>query len=340
MRTALADIAHTAETLIHLAPGDSVLDIGCNDGTLLASYATEGIYKVGVDPAQNLAPLSRKVADQVIVGFFSADAFQTSPELRDRRPKVVTSIAMFYDLEEPRRFVADVKSVMDPNGLWIVQMSYLPLMLRDHEIGNICHEHLEYYSLQSFEYLLALHDMKIVDVELNDVNGGSLRAYIRNADADPAGFADPTYRELADARVQQLREDEQKLGLDRIEPYTEFAVVRADQERRGRLHPRADVARQEGLRLRSVDEGQHGPSILRTRFNADHRGRGAQQGQVGAADGWHAYPDRVGGGGAASEPDFFLVLPWHFLREFQEREKPYLMAGGRFILPAPHFMLL
>ena len=87
---------------------------------------------------------------------------------------------MFYDLEDPNRFVADIKKVMHPDGLWIVQMSYLLLMLKTNDFGNICHEHLEYYSLQSFEYLLNLHDFVLVDVELNDVNGGSFRAYIRN----------------------------------------------------------------------------------------------------------------------------------------------------------------
>src|SRR5512143_5097 len=147
MRNALADIANMAETLIHLREGDSVVDIGCNDGTLLASYKTGGIRKIGFDPAENLAVFSRKIADKLLVGYFEADAFRSDADLRRCRPKIVTSIAMFYDLENPNKFVSDIKSVMDPEGLWIVQMSYLPLMLKTNEFGNICHEHLEYYSL-------------------------------------------------------------------------------------------------------------------------------------------------------------------------------------------------
>ena len=341
MREALADIARKAETLIRLAPGDSVLDIGCNDGTLLASYTTGGVYKIGVDPAQNLAALSRKVADHVVVGFFSAEAMSGTPEVRDRKPKIVTSIAMFYDLEEPRRFVSDIRKVMDPEGLWIVQMSYLPLMLRDHEIGNICHEHLEYYSLQSFEYLLALHDFEIVDVELNDVNGGSLRAYIRNRSADPARFADPTYRELAQTRVQQLRDEERKLGLDSVEPYRDFAVW-CERIKRDVV----DFIREQTSRGRKVYV--YGAS---TKGNTVLQYYGLDSSLITAAaernkDKW----GRVTVGthipivseeeARDAKPDYFLVLPWHFLREFQEREKAYLMAGGRFILPAPHFMLL
>ncbi|HEX2060165.1 MAG TPA: class I SAM-dependent methyltransferase, partial [Thermoanaerobaculia bacterium] len=223
MRDALADIAHKAETLIHLKEGDVVLDIGCNDGTLLASYETGGITRVGVDPAQNLAQHSRKIADHVIVGYFDRETIEADETVRDLRPKIVTSIAMFYDLENPRKFLRDIKHVMDPEGLWIVQMSWLPLMLREHELGNICHEHLEYYSLQSFEYLLRLEDFEVVDVEVNSVNGGSLRAYIRNKSANPENFADATYRQLAQARVQSLRDQEAGLALADAAPYDEFA---------------------------------------------------------------------------------------------------------------------
>jgi len=341
MRSALADIAHKAETLIHLAPGDSVLDIGCNDGTLLAAYATENIFRIGIDPAQNLAPLSRRIADEVVVGFFSSEAFFDHPALRDWRPKLVTSIAMFYDLEEPRRFVSDVRKVMDPEGLWIVQMSYLPLMLRDHEIGNICHEHLEYYSLQSFEHLLSLHDLEIVDAELNEVNGGSLRAYIRSKTADPTRFGDATYRQLAAARVQQLRDDERTMGLDRLEPYREFAVwcerIKNDV---------VDFIREQTSRGKEVYV--YGAS---TKGNTVLQYYGLDAALITAAadrnqDKW----GRVTVGthipivsedeARKANPAFFLVLPWHFLREFQAREIAYLLNGGRFILPAPHFMLL
>ena len=223
MRTALADIADKAETLAHLEKGDAVLDIGCNDGTLLASYKTGGLRRIGFDPATNLAGFSRKAADTVVVDCFTSEAWSGEAALAGVRPKVVTSIAMFYDLEEPNRFVADVKRVLRPDGLWVVQMSYLPMMLRMNELGNVCHEHLEYYSLQSFEYLLQLHDLEVVDLELNDVNGGSIRTYIRNRGIDPTAFADATYRKLAMERVQALREEEIRLGLDGIEVYREFA---------------------------------------------------------------------------------------------------------------------
>ena len=341
MRNALADIANKAETLIHMHRGDSVVDIGCNDGTLLGCYKTGGIRKIGFDPAENLAVFSRKVADKLVVGYFEAEAFQSDADLRGRRPKVVTSIAMFYDLENPNKFVSDIKTVMDPEGLWIVQMSYLPLMLKTNEFGNICHEHLEYYSLKSFEYLLSLHGFEIVDVELNDINGGSLRAYIRNRNADPNRFADATYRELAAERVQSLREQEVRLGLDDIEVYREFAVWvnRIKEDVVGFI--KEQVAG--GKKVYVYGASTKGNTLLQY-FGLD---------RTLIASAAERNPDKWGKetvgtripivseeDARAAKPDYFLVLPWHFLEEFRLREKAYLLSGGRFIVPMPNFTLI
>ncbi len=341
MRNALADIANKAETLIRLKEGESVLDIGCNDGTLLAAYRTGGVRKIGFDPAENLAAFSRRIADKLVVGFFGREVFHEEPELAGCRPKVVTSIAMFYDLEDPNRFVSDIKEVMDPEGLWIVQMSYLPLMLKTNEFGNICHEHLEYYSLTSFEYLLDLHGMEVVDVELNDVNGGSIRAYIRNRGADPNRFADATYRTLAQERVLALRDQETRLGLDDIEVYREFAVwvSRIREDVVGFI--REQVAR--GRKVYVYGASTKGNTLLQY-FGLDHTLI------AGAAErnrdkwgmmtvGTHI-PIVSEEEARAARPDFFLILPWHFLEEFRQREKAFLLAGGKFIVPMPHFTLI
>lgn len=341
MRDALADIANKAEALIHLEEGDGALDIGCNDGTLLASYKTGGIYKIGFDPAENLAPFSQKIANRVIVGFFNAEDYRRDPELNRRPPKIVTSIAMFYDLEHPQKFVSDVKSVMDPDGLWVVQMSYLPLMLKQNAFDNICHEHLEYYSLQSFEYLLRLQGMRVVDVELNDVNGGSFRAYVRNNGADEKCFGDETYRSLAVDRVRQMREHEIKIGLDNKETYSAFAmwVARIKQDVSAFIREQVQMGKQVYV---------YGAS---TKGNTLLQYFGLDDSLITAAA--ERNPDKWGRvtvgthipiiseeQARSAKPDYFLVLPWHFIEEFKRRERDYLKSGGRFILPAPHFVLI
>lgn len=332
MRRALADIANTAEQLVDLQPGEAVLDIGCNDGTLLASYRTSGIYRIGFDPAENLAVLSRKVTDRVVTGFFASEEYHRDPQLKARRPKIVTSIAMFYDLEDPNKFVSDIKKIMDPDGLWIVQMSYLPLMLKQHDIGNICHEHLEYYSLESLEYLLNLHDFSVSDVQLNDVNGGSFRVFVRNRGADETLFGDAVYRRLATERVNALRGEEAKMGLGEAKTYREFAAwverIKEDVSRfiKEQVH--------RGKKVAIYGASTKGNTILQY-FGLDH-------GMISAAS--ERNPEKWGKVTVGTRipivseeqardarPDYFLVLPWHFIEEFCDREKNYLLGGGRFI---------
>ena len=341
MCDALVDIAHKAERLIHLRAGDAVLDIGCNDGTLLGSYRTAGIYRIGFDPARNLAVYSTKIADTVVPTFFGAESFQAEPSLAGKRPRIVTSIAMFYDLEEPNRFVADVKAAMDPDGIWIVQMSYLPLMLKQNAFDNICHEHLEYYSFSSMEVLLARHDMRVVDVELNDVNGGSIRMYVRTGQATESAFADETHRVLARERVAALREDEHAMALDAKETYDDFAfrVGRIKQDVTGFVTEQTSA----GKRVFVYGASTKGNTLLQY-FGLDHT-------TIEAAV--ERNPDKWGkvtvgtripiiseSDARALRPDFFLVLPWHFISEFQSRERDYLRSGGRFIVPMPSFTLI
>jgi len=341
MRNALVDIANKAESLIHLQKEDSVLDVGCNDGTLLASYKTNGIYRIGFDPAENLAVFSRKVADKLVTGFFESEAFYRDPELSRTRPKVVTTIAMFYDLEDPNRFVADVKKVMHPDGLWVVQMSYLPLMLKQHEFGNICHEHLEYYSLRSFEYLLKLHDFTLVDVELNDVNGGSFRAYVRNCDVAESVFGDTEYRERASERVRALREPEDAMALDKAATYGELALWVQRIKEDVLAFVKDQVGR--GKKVYVYGASTKGNTLLQyfgldcslitaaAERNPDKWGKVTVGTRIPIVSEEEA---------RAAKPDYFLVLPWHFLEEFQAREKNYLLSGGRFIVPLPHFTLI
>lgn len=341
MKDALADIANKTELLIHLRPGDAVLDIGCNDGTLLDSYKAGGIYKIGFDPAENMEQYSKKVADKIVVDFFNMETFSRDHELNNKKPKIVTSIAMFYDLEDPKKFVADIKAIMHPDGVWVVQMSYLPSMLSQNEFGNICHEHLEYYSLHSLEYLLELCDFEIVDAELNNINGGSIRAYVRNCSADKSVFGDQIYRELAAERVNALREQENKIGLHEASAYYEFAlwVERIKQDIVNFIREQAS----KGKKIYVYGASTKGNTILQyfgidsTLITAAVERNPEKWGKVTV--GTHI-PIISEEQARMEKPDYYLVLPWHFLEEFKRREMDFLRAGGRFIMPAPYFTLI
>jgi len=329
MRDALANIAQTTEQLVDLEAIDVVLDIGCNDGTLLNSYKTENLFKIGFDPAQNLAQYSRQVADEIVTDFFSSSEFYKH-FTEDERPKIITSIAMFYDLEDPNQFVRDIKEVLLPEGVWVLQMSYLPLMLKQHDFGNICHEHLEYYSLKSLEYLLDRHDMSVFDVQVNDVNGGSIRALICNR-----GMYE------TNASVWAMRTQEERLDLGNVASYFDFYIkiqrIKHDvvnfiegEIEKGKLIGVYGASTKGNVMLQYFGL-DHKLICLASDRNPDKWGRVTIGTRIPIMSEEDARNIR---------PDYFLILPWHFINEFVEREKAYLNGGGRFIVPLPHFTLI
>jgi 2-polyprenyl-3-methyl-5-hydroxy-6-metoxy-1,4-benzoquinol methylase len=331
MRDNLAGIAQMAEANVALRAGDLVLDIGCNDGTLLKAYRTEGLRRLGIDPS-NVALQARAAGLEVVNDFFSAAAVrQAVPE---QKPKVITSIAMFYDLEHPNQFVADIQALLHDQGLWVLELSYLPTMLAMNSFDTICHEHLEYYSLAALERLLAEHQLQVVDVALNDINGGSFRICVGHA-----GKIVPAPE--AYARVQALRLSEFELGLDTDVPYAAF--------RNNIKQIRKDLLA--FLRkAKSQKKVVHG-------YGASTKGNTTLQYCGVTADLVSAIADRnqrkwgsttIGTGipilseddSRKQKPDYYLVLPWHFIEEFKQREKAFLARGGRFVLPMPEVHLV
>jgi len=331
MRQALADITRQAEKRTPLNRGDLVLDIGCNDGTLLRSYKKKGLKLVGFDPAKNLIHEAQVGTTGIINDYFNYDAFER--EFPNKKAKVITSIAMFYDLDDPNKFVADIVQCLHDDGLWIIQMSYLPLMLKANAFDNICHEHLEYYAMISLQNLLKRHRLKVVDVELNDVNAGSFRVYVRHEDGDApaAGLG----------RVRALEKSEKRLRLTDKETYFRFAA-RIFAEREQVYHfIKREV--ENGKKVFVYGASTKGNTLLQY-FNLDYRLI------QGAAE---KNPDKFGKKTVGtlipimseeeakrSKPDYFLVLPWHFLDFFLRQEKAYLKSGGHFIVPLPHMRII
>ena len=160
MTNQLKDIVNIVPNWARLKDDDIVLDIGCNDGTLLKQYSSNiNIKKYGIDPAKNISEIAMQNMDVYNCDYFSKDIFLKMSN--GEKAKAITSIAMFYDLENPDEFTKDIKACLDPNGIWILQLSYTPLMLLQNAFDNIIHEHLEYYTLKSIDYLMNKNDLKI-----------------------------------------------------------------------------------------------------------------------------------------------------------------------------------
>jgi SAM-dependent methyltransferase len=331
MRDHLAGIAHMAEQIAGLKADDLVLDIGCNDGTLLKSYRTEGIKRLGIDPS-NVVSHARAAGLQVVNDFFSAAALRSAyPE---QKPRVITSIAMFYDLENPHAFVADIKESLHEEGVWVLELSYLPTMLEINSFDTICHEHLEYYSLGPMERLLAEHGLEVMDVLLNGSNGGSFRIAVGHA-----GKINPS--DEARERVQQIRLREFEQAFDTDAPYALF------RKNIGKI--RKDI-RAFLKKARAQKKLVHG-------YGASTKGNTTLQFCGVTPDLLPAIADRnqdkwgtqtVGTNipiiseeaSRKQKPDFYLALPWHFIEEFKKREREFLGRGGKFVIPMPQVHLI
>lgn len=341
MKNELKAIAERAQQLARPQAGDVWVDIGCNDGTLL-SFVPKEVTRVGFDPANNtfMEAESRKHADEIVVDYFTHENYAKTM-FGTKKAKVVTSIAMFYDLEDPNKFVADLKNVLDDEGLWIVQMSYLPLMLEQLAFDNICHEHLEYYSLEAMKFLLDRHGMTIVDCEMNDVNGGSFRIYIRKANASPQKFATAPYRDVANMRVAQMLKYEESLNLRDPQTYIDFFKKIENLRDETVAFIKAEKAK--GKKIWGYGASTKGNTLLqwygldstlidgiaeRLEMKYGHTTVGTNIPITSEEDMRKA------------KPDYLLVLPWHFIYEFTQREQEYLKSGGKFILPCPRFEVI
>jgi C-methyltransferase-like protein/methyltransferase family protein/putative zinc binding protein len=331
MTANLHEIAAQAEEMVGLHPGDLVIDIGCNDGTLLDGYKASDLKYLGFDPS-DIGRYAVAKGYDVVRDFYSFEHLRKRHA--DRKARIVTSIAMFYDLEYPRAFVDEVARALADDGVWVMELHYLPSMLDMNQFDAIVHEHLEYYSLAVIERLLAEAGLRVVRASLNDINGGSVRLFIRNA----ARFAP----EGEDAEtLQQLRVREFEMALDAPEPYERFAA--ATERVREDL---ATVCRglvEEGKTIHIYGASTKGNTILQyvgidrtlVPYAADRNPDKHGSETIGTG-----IPIISEERSRELQPDYYLALPWHFLDEFLDREREFLERGGQFIVPMPQVRLV
>ena len=340
MKTELKGIVDSVTSVQKLNEGDLWLDIACNDGTLL-SFVPDGIKKLGIDPAEDsFKEESSKIADDIVQDFFTLENYKKS-KFKKKKAKVVTCIAMFYDLDEPVEFLKDVTKVLDDDGLFVLQMSYTPLMIKQLAFDNICHEHVYYWGLASIEKLLKKAGLKVVDCQLNDVNGGSFRIYIKKKKSDVTTFATAPYRDVCNVRVESLIKWEKGLKLDKEEIWLDF------------------YNRIEALKKETVDfiKAEKAKGKVICGYGASTKGNtllqyfGLDNTLIDAIAERSHYKFGLKTIGTnipilseedvrAMNPDYMLVLPWHFIAEFVKREDEFLSKGGKFIVPCPTFEII
>lgn len=326
MRNNLRDVVVGVTKKVPMQAGDVVVDIGSNDGVML-SYFPKKLQRIGVEPAKNI-DWSGLPADITIVNDYFTKA-KVMKVLGKKKAKIVTAIAMFYDLSHPRQVVADIKEILADDGVVCVQVSYLADTVRDANFYDVCHEHLEYYSLRSLTYLLEMEGLGVFDAEVNFANGGSLRVYATHAEA----------KKGESKRLQSIRRREKAYKLDMTATYVAFKqrmdylaswlreCVQGEVDKGGLvIGLGASTKGNVVLQLCGIDKKLLPFISDRNASKVGFRTLGTDIEVISE--------ERA----RNMKPSLMLVSPWYFKEEILERERAYLEVGGKLLLvmPYPH----
>ena len=327
MSNHLKELASWVEARRPLQPGDTIVDIGCNDGTLLKTYRGDGLTRIGIDPIANKFAEEHAGVIQAYEDFFGRGI----PIVKSLtgQVKIVTSISMFYDLDQPNDFVAAIHDILAPDGIWVLEQSYLPLMLERNAFDTICHEHLEYYALAQIKILAARHQLRVFDVVLNDCNGGSFRVAVCHATGPfSENRAALAALEQWETALQLHTSAPLKLFAQRIQVIREQLVAWVQKENRLGKKIYLYGASTKGNTLLQYCGLDHTMIVAAADRNPDKWGCRTPLTDIPILSEEEA---------RCNKPDYFLVLPWHFREEFIVREESFLKGGGQLVFPLPRF---
>lgn len=341
MKKHLENLVREIEGKIVLEPGDTVLDIGSNDGTTLKFYKSY-LNRIGVDPTGEQFRHLYTGGITLVPEYFDSEFVKTY--IKDK-VKVVTSIAMFYDLPDPVEFARNIKNILHRDGIWVTEQSYLPRMLSTNSFDTICHEHLEYYSFRQIQYIADKVGLEILNLSFNDINGGSFRiTFGHRSQLDfgfprifPDGVSSTSGLDYQDNDIiSRTILNEANLKLNTTLPFENF--VRTCAELKDNLVSFLRKEKELGKKICIYGASTKGNVLLQyykidstliecvAERNPDKYGRLTPNTLIPIVS-----EEEV----RNMKPDYMLVLPWHFKEEFLTREKEYMDNGGKLIFPLP-----
>ena len=326
MRDHLSGITKEVESKVRLSSGDVVIDTGCNDGTLLKSYTTDGLVKLGVDPSNAVLGIDERHNITKINNYFTHDSVKEWAA--DGSVKVITSISMFYDLDRPSVFAQDVKRLLRDDGLWIVEMNYTGDMIDNLGYDMISHEHVAYYTFLTFERLINDNGMFIKDVSSNSINGGSLRFVIGKEPGETEA-------------VNDVRQSEVSRGYDTLEHYETFA--NRISKFKDRLTSLVSDLNSKGKSIMAYGASTRGNTVMQhCGFTRSDISLALDRNPIkyGMEMSGSRIPIISEDEGRALMPDYLMILPYYFLDEFLDRESDYLRNGGKFIVYLPEIRII
>ena len=318
MRDGLKELYNDIKKNCKIKPGDVILDIGANDGTLLKYFKKDNIITIGCEPANNLKSELKKNCHYSINDFWHTKHLKRVPS-KYHKLKVVSAIGMFYDLEDPSKFIKHAADALDDDGVFVAQLMCSHSMFKTNDLGNICHEHLEYYSYKSLKYLFEKNGLKIFKISENKINGGSYRIYCKKNIKTSIKYKEKAgYSEIVKfiKRVKQNKQKTLNFFKEKIKLGKKIFLYGASTKGNTLLQ-------YYGLTNREIP------------FAAERTK--AKWGKYTIGSGIKIVSEEKA---RKLNPDYFFVMPYGFINEFINREKKWLKSGGKFILPYPTFKVL
>ncbi len=330
MRSHLNEIVQQLVSEVELKENDTVLDIASNDGTLLKSYDIRNINLIGIDPT--IKQYKKYYPQEKIYlssEFFTKEIFHSiSPT---KYAKLISSIAVFYDVPDPNIFANDIASILDKEGVWVMEQSYLPLLIKDLSFDSICHEHLAYYGFKQIKLAAAGANLKVFNVETNNMNGGSIRVFLCHSNSKRL------------SNTKNINTIEKQESIAKIDNHSTFVLfkekimaigdklltfIKQEKKKGKRIHIYgASTKGNVLLQLFGIGNDLIDAAAERNEWKYGHRTPGTNIPIISEQE------------SRELNPDYYLVLPWHFKEEFIKREKEFIIKGGKLIFPLPEMEL-
>ena len=321
-------ITQTLAKKTSLKKNDLVLDIASNDGTLLNSYK-KNIIKFGVDPILNKYKKNYKNIRYSISGFFSASKVK---EKTKKKFKIISALSVFYDLLNPNKFLRDVKTLLLPEGVFLLEFADLASIIKYKMFDTICHEHLEYYSSKVIINLVKKNDLRVFDIKQNFINGSSKQYYICHKNSKIKSKS---------KIIKKTLMSESKLKLNTVKTFKEF--IRKINFLKTRLNNKIKYIRRNNQIIHCYGASTKG-NVLLQYFNIDNKkisfAAERNKNKYGLVTPGSKIKIISEENSRKMKPDYYLVLPWHFKKEILKREKNTLRTGTKFIFPLPNFEII
>ena len=320
MKVALKDIFLKIKKMSLLEKGDTILDIGANDGTLLKYFKNSGFTTIGCEPAKNLTKELKLNSNYIINDFWKFKYLKNIlDKYRLKKPKVITAIGMFYDLENPSKFISDAAKSLDDDGIFVAQLMCLNSMIKQNDLGNVCHEHLEFYSYSTLKFLFENNGLKIMKIEENEINGGSYRIFCKKNIKKSIVYKEKTSLNDIKKFVKKVKENKKKC----LNFLKKCQIKRENVFIYGASTKGNTLLQYYGINSKMIS------------FAAERSPE--KWGKFTIGTGIKIISEKKA---RNLNPNYFFVMPYGFIKEFIVREKKWLRNGGKFILPYPNFKIL